>query len=62
MIEIERLYHSHAFYLRSQMGSIEELGQINGDNNKVEAAKSMMLLTAALAMLKPLMNKEANNN
>ena len=42
--------------------SIEELGQINGDNNKVEAAKSMMLLTAALAMLKPLMNKEANNN
>ena len=45
----------------STRSSIEELGQIDGEN-EAEAAKSMMLLTAALAMLKPLMNKEANNN
>lgn len=45
----------------STNASIEELGQVDGEN-KAGATKSTTMLTAALAMLKPLMNKEVNNN
>ena len=36
MIEIERLYHSHAFYLRSQMGSIGS-GEIESGIKQIAA-------------------------
>ena len=45
----------------STHAAIEELDQMEGEN-KAGAAKSKMLLTIALAMLKPKMDKEANNN
>ncbi|EDX82508.1 hypothetical protein S7335_1212 [Synechococcus sp. PCC 7335] len=47
--------------VRSTYSSIEELQQVSGEG-ETEASKSVLLLTAALAMLKPMLDKEASNN